>query len=77
VRYRVILEREGDDCYNVVVPAFPEIHTCGPDRDDSLTMVRDAIELAILHYRDCGREIPPSDLEDVAIEMVDVHLPAA
>jgi predicted RNase H-like HicB family nuclease len=77
LRYRVILEPQGDDGYNVVVPAFPEIHTCGRDRDDALRMARDAIELAILHYRDSGREIPPSDLEDVAIEMVDVHLPAA
>jgi len=77
LRYRVILEPEEGGGFNVVVPAFPEIHTCGRDRDDALAMARDAIELTILHHQDRGREIPPSDLEDVAIEMVDVHPPAA
>jgi predicted RNase H-like HicB family nuclease len=77
LRYRVILEPEEEGGFNVVIPAFPEVHTCGRDRNDALAMARDAIELAILHHRDTGREVPPSDLEDVAIEMVDVHSPAA
>lgn len=77
LRYRLILEPEEEGGFNVVIPAFPEVHTCGRDRDDALAMARDAIGLAILHHRDTGREVPPSDIEDVAIEMVDVRLPAA
>lgn len=77
LRYRAILEPEEEGGFNVVVPAFPEIHTCGNDRDDALFMARDAIELALAYYRDEGREAPPSDIENVAIEMIDVHPPAA
>ncbi len=76
-RYRVILEPEDEGGFNVIVPAFPEIHTCGNDRDDALAMARDAIELALAHYRDEGRDVPPSDLENVAITIIDVHPPAA
>lgn len=77
LRYRVILEPEEEGGFNVVVPAFPEIHTCGDNRDDALSMARDAIQLALAYYRDEGRHAPPSDIEKVAIEMVDVHPPAA
>ena len=77
LRYRVILEPEEDGGYNVVVPAFPEIHTCGDSRDDALAMARDAIELTLEYYREEGRDVPPSDLENVAITMIDVHPPAA
>jgi antitoxin HicB len=77
LRYRVILEPEAEGGFNVVVPAFPDIHTCGNSRQDALEMARDAIELALAYYRDEGRELPPSDLDNVAIAMIDVHPPAA
>ena len=77
LRYGLILEPEADGGFNVIVPAFPEIHTCGDDRDDAIAMARDAIESAVTYYRDEGREAPPSDLENVAITMIDVHPPAA
>jgi predicted RNase H-like HicB family nuclease len=76
--YRVILEPEPEGGYNVVVPAFPHIHTCGDDVADALAMATDAIglELAVMHDR--GLPVPEPDGDsEVRIERVVVPAPAA
>lgn len=55
-----MLEREGECGFNVVVPAFPDIHTSGHDCDDALAMARNATELVLAYYRDERRAVPPS-----------------
>lgn len=77
LHYRVILEPEEDGGYNVVVPAFPNAHTCGDTREEAIANAREVIELMIEHLQASGREIPHSDAEDAPIVMVDVHPPAA
>jgi len=77
LRYRVILEPEDAGGYNVVVPAFPNAHTCGDTRDEAIANAREVIELLLEHLQANGREIPPSDSESAPIVMIDVHPPAA
>jgi predicted RNase H-like HicB family nuclease len=66
--YRVILEPEAGGGYNVVVPAFPHIHTCGDDVDDALAMARDAITLETSVMHECALDIPPPD-GDIAVRI--------
>ena len=77
LRYRVILEPEADGGFNVVVPSFPNAHTCGGSRDEAIANAREVIELMLDHYRSTGRDLPPSDLDDAPIIMLEVHAPAA
>jgi len=76
--YRVILEPDGDDGgFNVIIPAFPTAHTQGNDVQDALRNAREVIELE-LHFL-AGKQlpIPPSDVEGVRFERVNVAPPAA
>ncbi len=77
LRYRVILEPEEDGGFNVVVPAFPNAHTCGDTREEAIVNAREVIELMLEHFQANGRDIPPSDAENAPIVMVNVHPPAA
>jgi len=76
MRYAVVLEPD-EDAFQVIVPAFPEIHTFGESVEDALAMARDAIELSIAARRDEGTEIPPPDAGDVRLEAVAVNPYAA
>lgn len=73
----MILEPEEEGGYNVIVPAFPNAHTCGDTRDEAITNPREVIELMLEHLRANGRAIPPSDAENAPIFMIDVSPPAA
>ncbi|MHB8141861.1 MAG: type II toxin-antitoxin system HicB family antitoxin [Vulcanimicrobiaceae bacterium] len=77
LRYRVILEPEEEGGFNVVVPAFPNAHTCGDTREEAIANAREVIELMLDHYRASGRDVPASDPENAPIVMVEVHAPAA
>jgi predicted RNase H-like HicB family nuclease len=50
-RYAVALEPD-EGAFQVIVPAFPEIHTFGETVEDALAMARDAIELSLAVRRD-------------------------
>lgn len=76
LRYAVVLEPD-EDAFQVIVPAFPEIHTFGETVDDALVMARDAIELSIAVRREEGSEIPPPDAGEVRLETVAVNPYAA
>lgn len=58
LHYRVILEPEEDGGYNVVVPAFPNAHTCGDTREEAIANAREVIELMLEHLQATGREFP-------------------
>jgi len=60
LRYRVILEPEEEGGYNVVIPAFPNAHTCGNTREEATSNAREVIELMLEHFQANGRDIPPS-----------------
>lgn len=74
LRYAVILEPEPNgSAINVIVPAFPEIHTYGSTVQEALEMARDAIELSIAVRRDEGDDIPMPDAHAARLESVIVH----
>ncbi|MGC8484317.1 MAG: type II toxin-antitoxin system HicB family antitoxin [Candidatus Baltobacteraceae bacterium] len=75
LQYAVLLEPDGD-AVQVIVPAFPEIHTFGESVPDALAMARDAIELSLAYRRDQGLDIPQPDAETARLESVTVN-PAA
>jgi predicted RNase H-like HicB family nuclease len=71
LRYAVILESD-EGAVRVIVPAFPEIHTFGIDRDDALRMAKDAIELSIEYRREKGLDVPDPDADSARLEIVTV-----
>ena len=73
LRYRAILEPEEEGGYNVVLPAFPNAHTCGDTREEAIANAREVIELMLEHFQANGRDIPPSDAEDAPIIMIEVQ----
>jgi predicted RNase H-like HicB family nuclease len=77
LNYRVILEPEPDgSAYNVIVPAFPHVHTFGADVEEAMRNAREAIELELECANEQGEAVPPSDAEHVVIATVSVT-PAA
>lgn len=76
LRYAVVLEPD-EDAFQVIVPAFPEIHTFGETLEDALAVARDAIELSIAARRDEGTEIPPPDAGEARLVTVAVNAHAA
>ena len=59
--------------YNVVVPAFPEICTCGDTLEEAREMAEDAIKCVLESMQKDGEPIP-SDIEP-AREKLAVTLP--
>jgi predicted RNase H-like HicB family nuclease len=76
--YRVILEPEPDkSAYNVIVPAFPKVHTWGGTIAEALAHAREVIELEIEDRTARGEPVPSSDVDTLVVETVTVSLPAA
>ena len=59
--YRIILRREPEGGYTVIVPALPGCVTYGKDIDESIKMAKEAIELYLESLRAHGEEIPVDD----------------
>jgi len=60
--YSVRLSKDTNGTVLVDVPAVPEAHTFGEDRDEALTRAVDAIETALMGYIEDRRAIPASDV---------------
>ena len=54
--FTVILDQEADGRYSVYCPALPGCCSQGEDRDDALTMIREAIELVLEVVEDRKRK---------------------
>ena len=54
----VFIPEAGEDGYNVSVPAFPEICTCGDSLEEARFMAQDALELVVLSRLEEGEDIP-------------------
>ena len=61
LRYSVKLSKDTNDTILVDVPAIPEAHTFGEDREEALARAVDAIETALMGYIEDRRDVPPSD----------------
>jgi len=60
LRYSVKLSKDTNGTILVDVPAIPEAHTFGDDREEALARAVDAIETALMIYIDQRKSIPPS-----------------
>ena len=52
--YKLILRKEPEGGYTVIVPALPGCITYEEDMDDAITMAKEAIELYIEELKDRG-----------------------
>ncbi|MGA1997144.1 MAG: type II toxin-antitoxin system HicB family antitoxin [Bryobacteraceae bacterium] len=62
LRYSVRLSKDTNHTILVDVPAIPEAHTFGEDREEALVRAVDAIETALMGYIEDRANLPPSDV---------------
>jgi predicted RNase H-like HicB family nuclease len=70
--YTVILRKEPEGSYTVVVPALPGCLTEGNSIEQALEMARDAIPLFLDALKDLGKPIPPDD-PHVNLDMIELE----
>ena len=58
LNYRVILKQEQDRGYTAVVPSLPGCITYGENLEQTMTLVKEAIELYIESLKAHGEPIP-------------------
>jgi predicted RNase H-like HicB family nuclease len=58
MRYTVVLEREDDGGYVAGVPALPGCVSQGDTRAETLSNIREAIELYVEDCREAGDPVP-------------------
>jgi antitoxin HicB len=61
LRYSVKLSTDTNGTILADVPAVPEAHTFGDDREEALARAVDAIESALMLYIEDRQDIPPAD----------------
>jgi len=56
--YKLLLHKEDDNRYSVVVPALPGCITYGENIDDAISMAKEAIELYIFELQSRNEAVP-------------------
>ncbi len=59
--YRILLRKEPEGGYTVIVPSLPGCITYGDTIEEAIEMAREAIELYIESLREHGEEIPTEE----------------
>jgi predicted RNase H-like HicB family nuclease len=59
--YKVLLRKEPEGGYTVIVPTLPGCITYGEDIDNAKKMAKEAIEIYLDSLREHGEEIPTED----------------
>ena len=59
--YRVLLRKEPEGGYTVVVPSLPGCVTYGDTIEEAIKMAKEAIELYIESLKEHGEEIPTEE----------------
>jgi predicted RNase H-like HicB family nuclease len=72
--YTVLYEPVPEGGYNVIVPAFPEICTCGDTLEEARAMAADAIKCVLESMQKDHEPIPP-DIAEAHHETLAVSLP--
>ncbi len=62
LQYRVLLRKEPEGGYTVIVPSLAGCVTYGETVDEAIKMAKEAIELYLETLKDLGEEIP-TDVE--------------
>jgi predicted RNase H-like HicB family nuclease len=58
MKFKVILHPEAEGGFSVAVPVLPGCYSCGDTLEEALANIREALEGALLSYRDHGQEPP-------------------
>jgi len=61
LNYRILLRKEGEGGYTVIVPSLPGCVTYGDTIEEAIEMAREAIELYIESLKEHGEEIPTEE----------------
>jgi len=61
LNYRLLLRREPEGGYTVIVPSLPGCITYGKDIEEAIKMAREAIELYVESLIEHGEEIPSDE----------------
>lgn len=56
--YRILLRKEPESGYTVIIPSLPGCVTYGDSIDEAIEMAKEAIELYINSLKEHGEEIP-------------------
>ena len=69
--YTVVLRAEPEGGYTVLVPALPEVVSCGNTLEEARRMAEDAIRCALLARKDLGETLPdegPDTLLSISLD---------
>ena len=61
MNYRILLRKEPEGGYTVIVPSLPGCVTYGDNVEEAIDMAKEAIELYIESLREHGEEIPTDE----------------
>lgn len=61
LNYRILLRKEPEGGYTVIIPSLPGCITYGDTIDDAIKMAKEAIELYIESLKTHGEEIPTEE----------------
>ncbi len=61
LNYRILLRKEPEGGYTVIVPSLPGCVTYGENIEHAIEMAREAIELYLLSLKAHGEEIPTEE----------------
>ena len=61
MNYKIMLRREPEGGYTVMVPSLPGCVTYGESVEEAIEMAREAIELYLESLREHGEDIPSDD----------------
>jgi antitoxin HicB len=71
--YRILLRKEPEGGYTVIIPSLPGCVTYGDSVDEAIEMAKEAIELYIDSLKEHGEEIPTEREMLEYTVMVEVH----
>jgi antitoxin HicB len=76
-RYTILLTPEEDGGFTVTSPFFPGLVTYAENREDAITMAKDAAEGLLLVKLEYGDEIPyevqPPELAQIDVDLDELH----
>ncbi|MBU7025713.1 MAG: type II toxin-antitoxin system HicB family antitoxin [Theionarchaea archaeon] len=72
--YRILLRKEPEGGYTVIVPSLPGCVTYGDTVEEAIAMAKEAIELYIGSLLDHNEEIPTEEGTLEYIVMVEAHV---
>lgn len=71
--YRILLRKEPEGGYTVIVPSLPGCITYGDTIEESIKMAKEAIELYIESLKEHGEEIPTEEGTFEYTLMIEAH----